>query len=47
MVRPGTSASSPLPESDAKALQRTLLDEPSEATNTRLWLTIVEPNEST
>jgi DNA-binding NtrC family response regulator len=49
MVRPGRLASSPSasPESDGKALRRTLLDEPPDATNTRLWLTIVEPNEST
>jgi len=47
MVRPGTSASSPSPDREGKALQRTLLDDPADATNTRLWLTIVEPNEST
>ena len=47
MVRPGISPSSPAPESDGKALRRTLLDEPPDATNTHLWLTIVEPNEST
>jgi two-component system response regulator AtoC len=47
MVRTGSSASSPSPDRDPKALQRTLLDEPSDAPNTRLWLTIVEPNEST
>jgi DNA-binding NtrC family response regulator len=47
MVRPGTSASSPLRPGQGKALQRTLLDDRTEATNTSLWLTIVEPNEST
>lgn len=47
MVRPGMSASSPLPERDGKALQRTVVDESAEDMQTGLWLTIVEPGEST
>jgi DNA-binding NtrC family response regulator len=37
----------PLPKAGGKALQRTVVDESSDAGNTVLWLTVVEPNEST